>query len=34
LVVSTKVMKSAAFVAVVAGAKPIPREWLIKPKYD
>jgi large subunit ribosomal protein L28 len=34
LTVSTKVMKSAAFVAVVAGAKPIPREWLIKPKYE
>ncbi len=34
LTVSTKVMKSPGFVAVVAGAKPIPRDWLIKPKYD
>ena len=33
LTVCTSVMKSPAFVAVVSGAKPIPKAWLVKPKY-
>ena len=33
LVVSTSVIKSPAFAAVVSGLKPIPKAWLKKPTY-
>lgn len=33
LTVSTSVLKSASFAAVVAGLKPIPKSWLKKPDY-
>lgn len=33
LTVATSVMKSAAFLAVVEGRKPIPAEWLKKVTY-
>lgn len=34
LTVSARVLKSPEFSAVVAGLKPVPREWLRKPSYD
>ncbi|MCW5946326.1 MAG: hypothetical protein KIT74_04780 [Fimbriimonadales bacterium] len=34
MTVSTRVMKSPEFQMVVAGLKPIPKEWLQKPSYD
>lgn len=34
LTVSTSVMKSPEFAAVVSGLKPIPKAWLKKPSYD
>ncbi|MCB8932842.1 MAG: hypothetical protein M9921_03420 [Fimbriimonadaceae bacterium] len=33
LVVSTSVLKSPEFSAVVSGLKPIPKAWLKKPGY-
>ncbi|MFQ3586043.1 MAG: L28 family ribosomal protein [Fimbriimonadaceae bacterium] len=33
LVVATSVLKSAEFASVVAGLKPVPKEWLRKPTY-
>jgi len=34
LKVSTKALKSPDFAAVVAGQKPVPKEWLKKPRYE
>lgn len=34
LTVTTKVLKSPEFAAVIAGLKPVPKEWLRKPTYD
>jgi len=34
LTVCTRVIKSPEFTAVVAGVKPIPKEWLVKPTYN
>ncbi|MBA3726808.1 MAG: hypothetical protein H0W86_10235 [Armatimonadetes bacterium] len=33
LTVCTTVMKSQAFIDVVAGNKPLPKAWLVKPSY-
>lgn len=33
LTVAANVLKSPEFVAVVAGSKPIPKAWLVKPTY-
>lgn len=34
LTVATSVMKSAEFASVVAGIRPVPKEWLKKPSYN
>jgi len=34
MTVSTKVLKSPEFAAVVSGLKPIPKAWLKKPSYN
>ncbi len=34
LQVSTSVLKSATFAAVVSGIRPLPKAWLKKPTYD
>lgn len=34
ITVAASVMKSAEFAAVVAGLKPVPKDWLKKPGYD
>ena len=33
LTVAANVLKSPEFISVVAGAKPIPKAWLVKPTY-
>ncbi len=34
LCVCTSVMKSADFVSVIAGIRPVPKAWLKKPSYN
>jgi large subunit ribosomal protein L28 len=33
LVVATSVLKSPEFAEVVSGVRPIPKSWLVKPKF-